>query len=1572
MRSRGSFMFGLGAGARKSLVLLWTAVFLCSLFLQYVVLAAPAPALAINPNVFELDGNVENGAAPGDDWNAVYNGSDSAFETLFVTDPINGNGDKYFDGGQTKDVTNIPSWLWTTTSQPQDKNDISHAYAAAYRDAGHLLVYVGLDRYASNGAGQVGFWFLQGDFGLTGGPAAGAFTGSHQNGDVLVQIDFENGGASPVARVYKWNNGGLVLVEASGSCAVSIAEDQCAIASTGTTDPVWLFDDKFAGGTNNLIPAGGMVEAGVDLTALGLDGGCFASFIAETRSSPSEDSTLSDFAFGNFALCSKPDITTHVRQGGDNISVINKGESVYDHASLAGDSGTVTGSVKFFVCRDADTNPDCSTGGDQVGGSVDLVDGAANSAQFTPTQLGYYCFRVDYTPAQGSKYLASSHTNRTTECFQVIPAEIKLTKTADDASVSAGEPIGFTLTILSKGPGSAYGVKVSDTLPTNGGLAWTIDSANTTGTWVIDAGVLRFGGPDGITMPKDASYSVHVVSPTTKATCGVVNNTGDATTTNDGTSSDSASVTVLCPDIKVTKLPDDGVINAGDTATFSIKVENLGPGNATGVVVSDALPAGLTWTEDEADCSIAAGVLTCNVGDLAVGASKTYTVSAVTSKANCGDIDNTATATATNERAADEGNNSDDGTITVKCAAIEVVKDADDAQVNAGDDIGFTITVSNTGDGTAYDVTASDTLNGDFTWTLDPSAGWSLIGNQLSYSAAQLLPGASSSVHVSAPTTADNCGVVPNTATASAANDGSDSDDAQTEILCPDVTVTKTAVTGTVSAGDPIAFDITVTNLGPGVAYDVTLTDPLPAGITWTDDSDACSITDGVLSCDFGDLAVDGSATVRISGTTSNAVCGVVSNTATVAAGNEAETDTGNNTDSDSVTVNCPDIKVVKSADVTPISAGDLASFTITVTNLGPGTATGVTLSDTLPAGIDWSENSAACSIAAGILSCDFGSLAAGTSRAVTVSGTTSAADCGDVPNTAVVAATNEIPGATANNTDSATIEVLCPDIKVTKTADNSPISAGDEASFTILVENIGQGAAYDVTLSDELPGAGITWTEDSDACSISDSVLTCDFGTILSGASRTVHVSGETTAADCGQLPNLASALATNEPGDVLGNNSDDASITVDCPQIVITKSTVTPVVSATDDISFDIVVTNTGAGNAYGVTVNDPLPVVPGVSFTIDGSLSDAGWSITDGTLAFGPATLASGESVSVRIVSGTTADSCGPVTNVASLTYEGGSGSDDSSLVVECPDVTISKTADNSPILAGEDASFTISVWNQGPGTAYDVVISDELPAGVDWTEDSEACEIVDGTLTCEVGTLADNDDPFTVVVSGPTTVESCGDLDNLAAVSASNEPEDNLGNNEDDATVEVQCASISLVKTAGNAADGTELLVATPGNVTFTYVVTNTGTADLVNLVLVDDNATPDDTSDDIDVCFSTSLAAGASMTCTVTLPVTYGLRTNIAVVTANPEIAPDEEVSATDDAVVRVPEPVVTPTPRPTPKITPPPTSTLDSNGTPNGAGTGLLLVLLSLAGTMLALGYLIPSPAHARRRNRRG
>ncbi len=1837
MKSRG-FVYAMGAGARKSLVLFWTAVLLCSALLQYAVIAAPPAVLAVHDDgLFELDGNVEGSAAPGDDWNTLFNGGGSADDSAFIADPINGNADKYFTGGDTKDIADIPSWLWTTVSQPQDKNDIAHAYAASYldSDSGNTIVYFGLDRYASNGAAQVGFWFLQDDgFGLTGGPAAGGFSGKHVEGDVLVQIDFENGGANPVLRVYEWHNGALGTPVTGGSCATAAANDtRCAIAATSSTNPAWTFDDKGVAGADNDIPAGGMVEGGIDLTALGLDDGCFNSFVAETRSSPSADSTLSDFALGAFSLCAKPDIETHVRQGDTNVSTINKGESVTDVATLTGDKGPVTGSVEFFTCFDADAKPDCSSGGTSRGTKT-LSGGSATSDAFTPANIGYYCFRVEYTPAANSKYFATSHTNKTTECVQVIPAEIDLVKTHDAASVTAGSPIGFTLSITSKGPGSAFGVKVSDTLPTKSGLDWSIDAAGTTGTWVIDSGVLKFGGADGVTMAKDAEFHVHVTSPTTPATCGTVNNTGNATTTNDGTDSDSASVEVKCPDVKVTKTPDGGTINAGDTATFSIKVENIGTGTAKNVSLSDNLP-GTTqvhWTESEADCSISGAdgsqVLTCSAGDLAAGASKTYTVSAdLSGQSFCAKLDNTATATADNEPASDTANNTDSGDITVQCASIDIEKVADDGSVSAGDKIGFTITVTSGGPGVARDVTVTDTLPTDAgtSWTIDGGADQAqcaIAAGVLSCSFGDMAKGAEKVVHISSPTTKAtvvdspvtntahvstsndgsddstdhvdvlaasidiekvhdaasvsageaigftitvtsggpgtakdvtvndplptdagtswaidggtaqaDCAIaagtltcdlgdlasgqvrtvhisspttkatvadspVTNTASVTTSNDGSDEDTDDVVVLGASIDIEKVADDASVTAGDPIGFLITVTSGGPGVAKDVAVTDTLPtdAGTSWTIDGGTaaadCGIAAGVLSCDLGDLAQGETRTVHISSPTTKATVAdsPVSNTAHVATSND-----GSDDDTDHVVVVGPDVVVDKNADNSPISAGDKAAFTIKVSNEGDGIARDVTLTDTLPAGIDWTTDSDGCAIESGVLSCSFGDLAPDAFVIVKVSGETDVADCGTIPNTASAAATNEPADRLANNEDSASIivncpavaitktpvdpevnatdqiafdivvtntgdgnafnvtvsdtlptdaglswsidaansdagwsidgagvlhygpatlaskasvkvrivspttaatcpsvhnvadltytggngsddgdiTVSCPDVTVTKTADDSPISAGEKAAFTITVENIGEGVAYDVTLNDPLP-TGVTWTEDSDDCSIAGGILSCSFGDLDPAAVRTIHVSGDTTAASCGALVNTATAAADNEGSDVLANNTDGDTVQVDCADVSITKTAVDGEVNATDQIAFDIVVTNGGDGTAFNVAVNDPLPVVAGVTWSIDAANSSAGWSISNGSLVYGPATLASGASVHVRITSPTTAASCGDIDNTAHVTFDGGEDQAGDSIVVDCPDVVIEKTADDSPILAGQVASFTISAWNEGTGTAYDVVITDQLPAGIDWTADNEACDIAQGVLTCNVGTLAPTDEPFTVTVRGTSDGEACADIPNQATVSAGNEPEDATENNTDGAQIDVQCASISLVKTAGNAADGAILTIPAPGNVTFTYVVTNTGTATLTGLHLVDDDATPANTADDVTVtCPKTTLAPGESVTCTATLAVTgTGItRTNVAVVTAHPELDSESTVTAHDDAVVKVPAPVVTP--RPTPRITPPPTSTLDE-GTQSSGGTGLLLVLLGITGLMLVLGYVMPAPAKARSRRRNG
>ncbi len=251
------------------------------------------------------------------------------------------------------------------------------------------------------------------------------------------------------------------------------------------------------------------------------------------------------------------------------------------------------------------------------------------------------------------------------------------------------------------------------------------------------------------------------------------------------------------------------------------------------------------------------------------------------------------------------------------------------------------------------------------------------------------------------------------------------------------------------------------------------------------------------------------------------------------------------------------DVKVVKTAASPSVNVGSTASFSIVVSSLGPNTASNVVLSDVLPSGATWTVSGADATAAGcagaipggNTLTCSFGDLAAGASRTVNVSATTVAAHCPSISNTANVSATNDTNAS--NNSSSASIDVVCkPDIKVLKTADDSTINRGDTAAFTIVVSNIGTTPAVGVTLSDVLPG-GITWNEDSTYCSISAGTLSCSFGDLAAGASKTIHVTGSTAGIQCGTLNNTATVSATNEPSDKVGNNSSSASISIACGEI-------------------------------------------------------------------------------------------------------------------------------------------------------------------------------------------------------------------------------------------------------------------------------------------------------------------------------------------------------------------------------------------------------------------------------------
>ena len=450
MSSRGLWRT-MSTRTRRGLTLSWSALFVLSLLIQYFSFALAPAALAVHDEgLFELDGNATNQAAAGNDWDQVHAGTDSAFQTQFITDAIDSSAAEHlFTGGGSKDGQPISAWKWTTGAGVQDKNDIEHAYAAAYTASGgthdgNTIVYFGQDRFAQSGDAFVGFWFFKG---AVSEKAGGTFNGAHQVGDILVQVNFTNGGEIQDFDVSSWNGSGLTPVKTGVECTAALVDDSaCGKVNgdaIGEIDSPWGYTPK--AGTANKIPEGGFFEAGLDLTDLGLDSGCFATFLAETRSSQSLTSTLSDYAMGNFSFCVGADIETQVKQDGQSTGSnghITIGESVTDTVTITGTKGTATGTVEFFSCHDADATADCSTGGTSRGTKT-LSGGTATSDPFTPAAIGSYCFRVEYTPAAGSKYLAGSHTNSTTECIVVDKKPTSISTSANQ-TVAIGATISDT------------------------------------------------------------------------------------------------------------------------------------------------------------------------------------------------------------------------------------------------------------------------------------------------------------------------------------------------------------------------------------------------------------------------------------------------------------------------------------------------------------------------------------------------------------------------------------------------------------------------------------------------------------------------------------------------------------------------------------------------------------------------------------------------------------------------------------------------------------------------------------------------------------------------------------------------------------------------------------------------------------------------------------------------------------------------------------------------------------------------------------------------------------------------
>ncbi len=291
---------------------------------------------------------------------------------------------------------------------------------------------------------------------------------------------------------------------------------------------------------------------------------------------------------------------------------------------------------------------------------------------------------------------------------QITMADIEVTKDVNNPTANVNSNVIFTLEAKNNGPDNATGVVVTDVLPN--GYQYVSSSSGSynpgTGQWSI--GNLS----NSATTTLDITAEVLATGNYTNK-ASIYSNQGDPNVTNN---TDSASIIPVFPDLKVSKTVDNATPNAGNNTIFTITAENLGPADATGIIVTDVLPNGYSFVSSDPSVgtyNYATGKW--KIGNLNSGVSASLDITAKVLAS--GTYNNTATIAGAGTDPVPANNTS---TVVVNpvipSADLSISKTINNNNPGIGDNVIFTITVNNIGMNATTGVSVTDELPSGFSY----------------------------------------------------------------------------------------------------------------------------------------------------------------------------------------------------------------------------------------------------------------------------------------------------------------------------------------------------------------------------------------------------------------------------------------------------------------------------------------------------------------------------------------------------------------------------------------------------------------------------------------------------------------------------------------------------------------------------------------------------------------------------------------------------------------------------------------------------------------------------------------
>ena len=1059
---------------------------------------------------------------------------------------------------------------------------------------------------------------------------------------------------------------------------------------------------------------------------------------------------------------------------------------------------------------------------------------------------------IDNTASVDSDQTGSTDASNTVPVPEPLIGIVKPAPVHNDldgsGDVSANDVLVYTITATNVGTAVLTNLVVSDPLIT--------PNSTTCATLLPGANCILTG-----------NYTV----ASSDVVAGVIDNTASADSDQVGPVTDDESVVLPTPAHSLTKaVPTNadedgsGDISVGDTLTYTITAENTGTANLTNMVVTDAL-----ITPSSATCASMAPNDTC----VLVGS---YVVTGADVVA--GEIINTASSDTDQTDPVDDTQrvNLEGPSHTLdKPAPSSADLDAS-GDISAGDVLTYTITATNNGTANLTNLVVSDpmiTPNSNTCALVAPGNDCVLVGSY-TVTAADVTA-----------TTIDN--------TASSVSDQTPpvDDDETVTLPNPSMSIDKSTPThtdldgtGDISVGDTLTYTVTTTNTGTASLTNVVVTDPI-----LTPSSISCALLLPTESC-----VLVGNYTV----TASDVGTGSVDNTAQASSDQTPVID-----DDETVVLPSPELTLDKAApsnldadSSTDVSAGDTLTYTITATNSGTAVLTNVIVTDPLI-----TPSSTTCSpLAVGadcVLTGSYVVTAADVSAgainntASADSDQTSPIDDSEtvlVPNpehslTKGVPSNLDNDGSgdvsagdvltytiTATNIGSAVLtNLLVSDALISPNSVNCPsVAVGDDCvligTYTVSAADVSAGIISNTATSDsdqsepvddtqnvnlESPShvidkpaptnadedgsgdvsAGDTLTYTITASNngsanltnlvVSDPLITPNSATCASvAASGTCVLIGDyvVTAADvsAGSIDNVASAESDQTPA-----VTDDETVPVPTPAMTLDKQAPTNAdedgsgdISEGDTLTYTITATNSGAAVLTSLVVSDPLitpsttscaTVVPGATCVLIGSYSVTGADVAGGV---------------IDNTATANTDQLPPITDDESVPLL------QPLLALDKPAPTSTDNDASADLSAGDDLTYTITATNTGTAALTNVTVSDPLI-----TPSTTSCLLVAPGDTCVLTGV------YTVTAADVVT----GAINNTATSDSDQTPPVT-----DDETVVPPQPSHTLAKAFPVNSDSDSSGDISAGDtLTYTITATNTGTANLTNMVVSDPLITP---------------------------------------------------------------------------------------------------------------------------------